>query len=438
MAEILHYDFEKLGSIFICDYHKYSKLNIMEIQYFDRTNTFLQSLKITFTNVLHTSIILIVVALGIASGYTTFKGMTLFINDWVALIVTIAVQFIIIISSYELSTTYFQAHKLRFIGLLIALIIGLIVSINFSYIMFYERSQANNEKVEKFEKMAYEMKNYLSEVKTVKGVVIDMEMEIIRKIEERRRRAVDGTLEGLPPRQRVFGEGTATHIVDHELDQEKSRLQKIKDEFNMFEGTEKIFHNNWRMEELDDPNHYATTKHQFNQLTYLADNILSNNGKKPIPHPEIMPWEDFIRSNPPYAFLINLSLILAIIIDVLTFIFSSCLQLQSAGGLSGRQKGMACLGFQEFFQFDLNSHDQLQIELNKTALEEDQGYNDGFRKLVIALLLNRGYLRRVNKDYVEFTPRLYDIILEQIEIDQAHSELNKKGVKYHCREDKKN
>lgn len=83
----------------------------------DKFNHFLHKSYITFINIIHVLTIPIIISLAIASGFTTLMGMRLYINYWIALIITIAVQIIIILSAFQLSNTYFQAHKIRFIGL---------------------------------------------------------------------------------------------------------------------------------------------------------------------------------------------------------------------------------------------------------------------------------------------------------------------------------
>ncbi len=56
----------------------------------------------------------LIVGLSVASGYTTFTGLTLYMSWWpIALILTTAVQSLIVISTLQLTMTHWRASRRR-------------------------------------------------------------------------------------------------------------------------------------------------------------------------------------------------------------------------------------------------------------------------------------------------------------------------------------
>ena len=95
----------------------------------------------TFVGLLRVLSIPIVILLGLASGYTTYYGMSYFITPWIALIITIAVQSIIVICSLEIASIHWRANPLRYLLVSVTLVVSVSVSVSFSYFKFYEISE---------------------------------------------------------------------------------------------------------------------------------------------------------------------------------------------------------------------------------------------------------------------------------------------------------
>ena len=162
-------------------------------------NQWLRNFGEGFVNLLRIFRIPLVLSLVIASGYTTYLGMVNFIDTFIALTVTVAVQIIIVLSSYELAKSNFKIQKGRFIGFLISLLLGLIVSANFTYITFFNNSNSQKVKKEEFEKLDTMLWEYRQKVNSKKSELIaELNNAINEKKKERDEEGREGKLSGIP------------------------------------------------------------------------------------------------------------------------------------------------------------------------------------------------------------------------------------------------
>ena len=79
----------------------------------------------------------LIVLLSAASGWTTWKGLQLFIDWPIALVLTAAVQTILVIAAYQLSKMYVAASARRYLAVGFGLVAAFCVSVFFSYFTFY-------------------------------------------------------------------------------------------------------------------------------------------------------------------------------------------------------------------------------------------------------------------------------------------------------------
>ena len=100
----------------------------------------LNRIQTLFVGMLRIWSIPIVLMLSIASGFTTYYGLSHFIVPWIALIITIAIQSIIVICSLEIAGIHWKANRLRYLSVLLSLSVAIMASITFSYFKFYEVS----------------------------------------------------------------------------------------------------------------------------------------------------------------------------------------------------------------------------------------------------------------------------------------------------------
>lgn len=94
-----------------------------------------------FVGMLRVWTIPIVLMLSVASGFTTYYGMSHFIIPWIALVITVAIQSIVVICSLEIASIHWQANRMRYFSVLCSLLIALTASVSFSYFKFYEISE---------------------------------------------------------------------------------------------------------------------------------------------------------------------------------------------------------------------------------------------------------------------------------------------------------
>ena len=68
----------------------------------------------------------------------------------------------------------------------------------------------------------------------------------------------------------------------------------------------------------------------------------------------------------------------------------------------------------QFSEFSINDNDELQMVIEKTEIEKARRYSDWSRMFAVGLLLNRGFLRKIDHRTVEFAPNLYPLIAEKM------------------------
>ena len=78
----------------------------------------LNRIQTLFVGILRIWSIPIVLMLSIASGFTTYYGLSHFIVPWIALIITIAIQSIIVICSLEIAGIHWKANRLRYLSVM--------------------------------------------------------------------------------------------------------------------------------------------------------------------------------------------------------------------------------------------------------------------------------------------------------------------------------
>jgi hypothetical protein len=106
----------------------------------------------------------IVLMLSVASGFTTFYGMSHFITPWIALIITIAIQSIIVICSLEIAGIHWKANRMRFLSVFLSLLVAIAASITFSYFKFYEISESETIHITRVKSVQKEVNDYLVSV----------------------------------------------------------------------------------------------------------------------------------------------------------------------------------------------------------------------------------------------------------------------------------
>lgn len=362
-------------------------------------NQWLRNFGEGFVNLLRIFRIPLVLSLVIASGYTTYLGMVNFIDTFIALTVTVAVQIIIVLSSYELAKSNFKIQKGRFIGFLISLLLGLIVSANFTYITFFNNSNSQKVKKEEFEKLDTMLWEYRQKVNSKKSELIaELNNAINEKKKERDEEGREGKLSGIP------GFGKVYDAFDKEYKELLSDKEQKLGQLKIIDSTMNRFFSSWNYDNLKSSKNNSKLLDLYTKMIQVNENTFSDLGDNlTVQPPQLINPEELkeVKGIPPYAIVNQLPLYLALVLDFLIFLISTRLDILPIGELSDAELEFV---FQKIFQIsavDINDNNHFQIEID--ACNNNQKY-------AISLLLHKGYLHRVDKNLVESTPKFFDVV----------------------------
>ena len=132
----------------------------------------INSIQTLFVGMLRIWTIPIVLMLSIASGFTTYYGLSHFITPWIALVITIAIQSIVVICSLEIAGIHWRANRVRYFSVVCSLLIALTASVSFSYFKFYEISEQDTLHINRLNKIRSDVKTYIDRVLIIKGNVL--------------------------------------------------------------------------------------------------------------------------------------------------------------------------------------------------------------------------------------------------------------------------
>jgi hypothetical protein len=146
--------------------------------------------------------------------------------------------------------------------------------------------------------------------------------------------------------------------------------------------------------------------------------LIAGRGGRSIEVPRLGSFAQFSQGmTPSFAMWEDLSLFAlacAAMVDFFTLVLSYRLEFTAPGPLTEEERDLAFRGIQEFNEFTINGNDELEFVIERTELERARRYADWLRMFVVAFLLNRGFLRKVDDRSVEFAPNLYPIISERL------------------------
>lgn len=386
-----------------------------------RIGQLLNSVQSTFVGLLRVWSIPIVLLLSIASGYTTYYGMSFFITWWIALIITVAVQSIIVICTLELAGTHWKANLPRYLSIAGSLVVALVVSISFSYFKFFEFSQRDQLLLGKATALEADIAHYLEELgRQQSGLIAGQE----HKTEAANQEATQAYLGNHPAMQ-----GTARNQVGkgkfwshyNELQQkEQAKLERLRDYLQKLDSailelrtTTQAF-----SLRLTDVTAYERMLEALRKVQTPADSLAAGAGLAPVQAPIPAPFAQFSQGiTPSFAMWRDISwfaLACAAMVDFFTLVLSYRLESTAPGPLTDEEKELAYHGLCQFSEFTINGNDELEFQIDKSELERARRFSDWTRMFAVAFLLNRGYLRKISGKAVEFAPNLYPIIAERL------------------------
>jgi len=164
---------------------------------------------------------ILILGLSLASGWTTWKGLALFMIWPIALILTVAVQAILVIATYQLSNMYVAASPRRYLAVAGGLAAAFSVSVFFSYFTFYSYNEGRRIGLRKFERTRIEVNQYIRKVLDARSSFVKGQKDLVDRLNREAQDAREGRLAG----ERIrLGEGPMARSRQNLADQEARRL----------------------------------------------------------------------------------------------------------------------------------------------------------------------------------------------------------------------
>jgi hypothetical protein len=381
----------------------------------------INSVQTLFVGLLRIWTIPIVLMLSIASGFTTYYGMSHFIVPWIALIITIAIQSIIVICSLEIAGMHWQANRFRYFSVMCSLLVALTASVSFSYFKFYEISQQDNLHINRLNQIRTDVKTYLDRVLTIKGEVLKQQRADLEKATIDVQQAYFGThaqiAEGY---KKQVGEGPFWKHYN-QIYQEKKE-QQVKFDHDFAELDKDIQKLQASISALDIATNiesaYSEMLEHF-QNVQLKINLLSGSIGQTLPEaPLLMTYNQFVAPVQPSAAMWSdfslFAFICAGMVEFFTVLLSYRLEFTAPGPLTAEEEDLVFECLRQFTEFRINKNNELEMTIEKTEIERAKRYSDWSRMFAVGLLLSRGFLRKIDDKTVEFAPNLYPLIAEKM------------------------
>ncbi len=382
---------------------------------------FINRIQTLFVGLLRIWSIPIVLLLSLCSGFTTYYGMSHFITPWIAFIITIAIQSIIVICSLEIAGIHWKANRMRYFTVVASLMIALTASISFSYFKFYEISEQDSLHINRLNQIREEVKGYLNQVLRLKAERLQEQKKELEQASKEVSQAYFGTHPEIVEEYRnQVGEGpfwrhynqiyqekkqamAATEITFAKLDSHIQKLQSSLGKLDVAEDVETAYY--------DFLNHYQNVQAAVSQMP-------SRIGQQLPEAPLIMTYKQFVADvTPSFSMWTGFSLfafVCAAMVDFFTVLLSYRLEFTAPGPLTVQEEELVFECLRQFTEFRINENDELEMVIEKTAIEKARRYSDWSRMFAVGLLLSRGFLRKIDDRTVEFAPNLYPLLAEKM------------------------
>ena len=381
----------------------------------------INSIQTLFVGLLRIWTIPIVLMLSVASGFTTYYGLSHFITPWIALVITIAIQSIIVICSLEIAGMHWRANRLRYFSVACSLFIALAASVSFSYFKFYEISEQDTQHINRLNQIRSDIKPYVDRVQVIKAEVLKQQRADLDKASLEVSQAYFGThtqiIEGYKHQvgegpfwkhyNQIYQEKKQQQIqFDHDFSDLDHAIQKLQISTNELDVAVNI------------ENAYVSMLDNF-QNVQLKINQLSGAIGQTLPQaPLLMTYKQFTADVQPSAAMWSdfslFAFVCAAMVDFFTVLLSYRLEFTAPGPLTSDEENLIFECLRQFTEFRINKNDELEMVIEKTELERARRYSDWSRMFAVGLLLSRGFLRKIDDKTVEFAPNLYPLIAEKM------------------------
>lgn len=374
-----------------------------------------------FVSLLRIWTIPIVLLLSLASGFTTYYGMSHFITPWIALIITVAIQSIIVICSLELASIRWKANPGRFLSISVSLLISLAASVSFSYFKFYEVANQDRIILSRVESVRRNVNDYLERIQAAKAKILQTQQKKLAAAEKDAQLAYFGTHPVIPPRQQgLVGKGPFWRHYNEIVQQQQRHLGDLEQAMaSLEEGIGQLQSGLTHLDGVSVPQDVYQQMLAALQQVYRRFNALSARfGGPMLPEPAVETHAQLMQKvQPSFAMWEQFSLfafLCAAMVDLFTVLLSYRLELSAPAPLSEDEKSLALALLGQFHDYRINENDELELVIEKNELERARRFSDWPRLFAVGLLLKRGLLRKVDRKKVEFSPALYSLVAEQM------------------------
>jgi hypothetical protein len=374
-----------------------------------------------FVSMLRIWTIPIVLMLSVSSGFTTYYGLSHFITPWIALIITIAIQSIIVICSLEMAGIHWKANPMRYFTVVASLSIAIAASVTFSYFKFYEISEQETLHINRLNEIRHEIKDYLDEVLNAKSRILQQQKQELEKASLDASQAYFGThaqiAEGY---KNQVGEGPFWRHYNQLYQEKKQVFQQQEQVFLELDKHIRILQGSLNNLDVADnvEQAYSELLKSYQDIQLLINQLSSNMGLSLPEAPLLMTYKQFVEEvKPSFAMWAGFSwfaFACAAMVDFFTVLLSYRLEFTAPGPLTVQEEELVFECLRQFTEFRINANDELEMIIEKSEIEKARRYSDWSRMFVVGLLLSRGFLRKVDNRTVEFAPNLYPLIAEKM------------------------
>lgn len=361
----------------------------------------------------------IVLMLSVASGFTTYYGMSYFITPWIALIITVAIQSIIVICSLEIAGIHWKANRVRFLSVLLSLLIAMTASITFSYFKFYEISESETMHINRLKTVQNEVSDYLVKILAAKRDILKQQQTEVDKASAEVSQAYFGTHPQVSPEYRnIVGTGPFWRHYNQIHLAKKDQLKQMEQSFQLMDEEIRKLQTNLNQLDEDAQNNYKKIVTELQEIQLKSNQLAASSGYNVPQAPVLMPYAQFIQGmTPTLSMWSNFSLfafLCASMVDFFTFLLSYRMEFTAPGPLTEEEQELAFECLRQFTEFRINENDELEMVIEKSDIERARRYSDWSRMFAVGFLLSRGFLRKIDARSVEFAPNLYPLIAEKM------------------------
>lgn len=353
----------------------------------------------------------VILGLCCASAYTTFTGLNLYLPWWpISLILTIAVQVLVVIGTLQLTMARRQASLRRFLGIAFCLFLSMGVSVFFSYFAFYQQYESENLQLQRFATVSGGVDAFLREIQDLRTKLVSQQQQSIRQQRDK------AEAEALGANGQV-GKGKKYDTLYDEVKRRETELAELsnEDEVEAHVNELRVFVANTNPSKLLSENEYQHFMDLVASIRKSVDRFTKKQGVPPVNPPNIIRWEEYREKRPAFSDLAHISPVaasLAVLVDLFAVFLTFWLESVPFGRLTQKERKLVVESILQFSDWKINENNQLDFRLSRTEAERSSGINDGPRTFWASSLLSRGLLKRVDPSRAEFAPRLYKVFID--------------------------